>query len=191
MSRSNVRLWVMGWLLACFIAAPPIARRDGVTRAGRAVHFEPNRGQSSADVRYVARGGTNGRERALDDLLDAARQVRTLSQVRAERAHLRTRRAFERWTASAGASIATAVLLVGGAVLAGTGLVIRLRAVFADRPGVGELLAGALFVVIALVWGQVRRHSADRALIRRLQARHGFEQHDRSRACHPEGDHAR
>jgi hypothetical protein len=134
---------------------------------------------------------TNGRERALEDLLDAARQVRILSQVRAERARLRTRRMLEGWAASAGASIATAVLLVGGVVVAGTGLVLSLRAVFAGRPGVGELVAGALLVAIALVWGRIRRLSADRASIRRLQARHGFEPYDRSRTSQPGGEHAR
>lgn len=151
-------------------------------------------GQATRDDGTCAAAGStaaNGRARPLEDLLDAARQVRTLSEVRAERARLRARRAVERWMASAGASIAAAVLLVGGALLAGTGLVIRLRAVFADQPGVGEFLAGALFVVIALVWGRLRKQRADRALIRRLRARHGVEQHDRSRTSHPAGDHAR
>jgi len=122
---------------------------------------------------------TNGRERALEDLLDAARQVRTLSEVRAERARLRTKRAVERWTASAGTSIALAALLACGALLAGIGLLIRLRAIFADQPGVGELVTGVWLILVALVWGQTRKQRAERALIRRLQIRHGLTQPDR------------
>jgi hypothetical protein len=148
---------------------------------------------TSHDGTCAAAGSTaaSGRDRVLEDLLDAARQVRTLSEVRAERARLRTRHAIDHWMASAGAGIAAAVLLVAGAALAGTGLVIRLRAAFAEWPGIGELLAGALLVAIALAWGRLRKQRAERALIRRLRARHRFEPHDRSRASQPAGDHAR
>jgi hypothetical protein len=86
--------------------------------------------------------------------------------------------------ASAGTSIALAALLAGGALLAGIGLLIRLRAIFADQPGVGELVTGVWLILVALVWGQTRKQRAERALIRRLQIRHGLTQPDR-------GDRAR
>ena len=137
------------------------------------------------------RAGASTRERALDDLLDAVRQLQTLSEVRAERARLRASRMLGRWTASAGASLALGLLAASGAVLAGIGVLLRMRAMFADQPGVGEMLSGALFLFVALGWAWIRKSRAERALIQRLEARHGAALGDGSQTEPEHADHAR
>jgi hypothetical protein len=117
-------------------------------------------------------------ERAFEELLDAGRQLQILAEVRTERARLRLRRRMASWMAEAGAGFAIFLLVAIGGALVVIGLVGRFRALFADLPGMGDLLAGALLLATALAWGIARRVRSERSLLRRLESKHGGDQAD-------------
>jgi hypothetical protein len=135
---------------------------------GRAAASEPGRGSDPA--------GRPPLERAFEDLLDAGRQLRLLAELRAERSRLRLRRNLSRMVARAGAAVARSLLLSAGVLLVAIGVVVRLRAVFSDQPGMGELISGALLIAVAAGWAIAGETRSERLRMRQLKTRHGVGQ---------------
>lgn len=137
-----------------------------------------------APQQSVAEPPTNGQPAAaqadLAQLLESAAariggalgELRTLANVRSDRLLLRLRRHLEGLQDAIVWWSATLALTLAGIALVAIGLTGALRAVFAQRPWLAELLAGALLLAIALALRFGRRALAERRAIRRLERKY-------------------
>ncbi|MFN0009899.1 MAG: hypothetical protein ACKVXR_18555 [Planctomycetota bacterium] len=126
---------------------------------------------TSTDPERAASGGDERLERMLGALVDAIRQWGILADVRAEGVRLRLRRTVSRFVGRLCFGAAMLLVVGAGVVLLVMGLVACSRALFAEHPGVGDLLSGAVLLTVALTWGTVRSVLSERAEVRRLEAK--------------------
>jgi hypothetical protein len=105
----------------------------------------------------------------LDGLLD---DLRVLGNVRSDRLRLRLRRALGGAQRAAVFGLATAALAVAGVVVLAIGTLRAFDALFAVRPWLGGLAAGASLILAAAALSIVRSARANRAFVRRLEEKY-------------------
>jgi len=110
--------------------------------------------------------------RSLAAVADAAGQFRILADVRSERVRLRVRRLLARLQRDVLIALALAVSVLSGVVLVAIGVAGLFRVLFAERPWLGQLVAGAMLIMAGVTWAGVRRLLTERAELRRLEAKH-------------------
>ena len=138
----------------------------------------------SAETESAAKRGTNGQastppdelagflERNADRLGGLFRDLRILGNVDADRARLRLRRIVARAQGLVALSIGAIVMIAAGALFLAVGLDGAFRALFADRPWLGDLVAGlVLLASLAAAWlgARAARGSAE---ARRLEKKY-------------------
>lgn len=121
----------------------------------------------------AAKASAQGFEGSLAELADAISELRVLADVGSERVRLRWRRTLARLYRQICFGAAMILVVSGGIVLVVIGLAGALRAAFAERPWLGELLAGAVLLAGALAWALARGAHFERAERRRLRAKFG------------------
>jgi len=127
---------------------------------------------TSTGQERAAGDGDERLERMLGTLLDAIRQWGILVDVKAEGVRLRLRRTVSRFLGRLCFGAAMLLVVCAGVVLLVMGLVGCFRALFAEHPGVGDLLSGAVLLAAALTWALVRSVLSERAEVRRLEAKY-------------------
>jgi hypothetical protein len=146
--------------------------------------------ESPTDSDSAAKRATNGRasappdelagflERNADRLGGLLGDLRILGSVEADRARLRLRRVLARTQILVALSIGATVWIAAGAVLVALGLDGALRALFADRPWLGDLVAGfALLASLATLW-LVARAARNSAAAGRLERKYAELERD-------------
>jgi hypothetical protein len=111
-------------------------------------------------------------------LADGVVQVRTLLDLRAERARMRARRMLERVRNELCIAALLLVAVVAGALFVVIGAVGGLRALFADQPWLGELAAGVLLLGAAGATMLVRSLRREREELHRLEEKYGALEDD-------------
>lgn len=113
-------------------------------------------------------------------LTGALADLKILGSVGSDRMQLRLRRLLARTLEALVLGVVALVLVVAGAVLLASGVTGGLRALFAERPWLGEIVAGlALLVIVASVWFAARG-SSERATTRRLERKYAEMERERS-----------
>lgn len=144
----------------------------------------------SAETESAAKRGTNGQastppdelagflERNADRLGGLFRDLRILGNVDADRARLRLRRVISRIQSLVVLSIGAIVLVAAGVVILAVGVDGAFRALFTDRPWLGDLVAGSVLIAApAAAWLGVRA-AARSAEARRLEKKYADLERD-------------
>jgi hypothetical protein len=148
--------------------------------------------ESPTEPESGAKPATNGSASAPTDELECLlernaerfaalfRDLRILGSVDAERARLRLCRWMARVRSLVAVSVGTIVLLAAAAVILAVGVDGAFRALFADRPWLGDLVAGLVLIVsIAATWLGVRA-ATDSAEAERLERKYADLERDRA-----------
>ena len=139
---------------------------------------------SSTEPDSVTKPGTNGGapaqpdelagllELTFDRLSSSLEELRILGSVHTDRARLRLRRVIAGAQVVVILSIVAMVCAAAGTVLVASGLAGTFRALFADRPWIGDLVAGVVLLgSVATVWVGLRL-SAESSEAKRLEKKY-------------------
>lgn len=142
--------------------------------------LRPEEDDEGSTHRRTAGDLLGGLEGPFARLTDALADLKILGSVGSDRMQLRLRRLLARGLWALGLGAVALVLVVAGALLLATGVAGGLRALFAERPWLGEIVAGlTLLATVASVWIAARAR-VERATTRRLERKYAEMERERS-----------